>query len=202
MELGGDLTVAGTLLLFLIFALGVVSLQYCFGACYGRRDLASSSASQQRARRRRCRDGDPPVAPPPSLPAVTVYRAANKEGEAAAECAVCLAGLEDGEEARFMPCCGHGFHAQCVGTWLAMASRPTCPLCRIAVARPGVAPAHASTRTLPPIPSEPANYAATANLLVARLSDQRQSQGHEPIIPQHHGVVMVIEIPEDLPCQR
>ncbi|KAF7026998.1 hypothetical protein CFC21_039069 [Triticum aestivum] len=63
-----------------------------------------------------------------SLP-VTVYRAADHVG--VLECAVCLAGLQDGEQARFLPRCGHGFHAGCVDTWLA--SRSTCPLCRVTV---------------------------------------------------------------------
>nr|1IYM_A Chain A, EL5 [Oryza sativa] len=47
------------------------------------------------------------------------------------ECAVCLAELEDGEEARFLPRCGHGFHAECVDMWLG--SHSTCPLCRLTV---------------------------------------------------------------------
>ncbi|CAL5021412.1 unnamed protein product [Urochloa decumbens] len=161
MAFGDDLAVGGTLLFFVIFVLGVVSLQLCLDACYRRRDMAAAASSSQSARWRRG-GGDPEALPSPT---VTVYRTvarSNKEEEAASvQCAVCLAGIEDGEEARFMPCCGHGFHAQCVGTWLAMAARPTCPLCRIAVARPSCgAPAPAPASGLPPVPSEPANYSA------------------------------------------
>ncbi|CAN6232091.1 unnamed protein product [Urochloa humidicola] len=170
MALGDDLAVAAVLLLLVIFLFVAVLLQLCFDACYRRRDLASSSSSSQSARWRR--GGDTEALP---SPAVTVCRTAarskEEDGDAAAECAVCLAGLEDGEEARIMPCCRHGFHAQCVATWLAVASRPTCPLCRIAVARPGVAAsAPASSSALPPVPPEPANYAAY--LPTARFSDQ------------------------------
>ncbi|KAM0869238.1 hypothetical protein ACQ4PT_040828 [Festuca glaucescens] len=67
------------------------------------------------------------------------------------ECAVCLADLSDGEAARFLPKCGHGFHAECVDLWLR--SHPTCPLCRVDVDKPGALP-----RALPPVRPERANY--------------------------------------------
>ncbi|EEE57575.1 hypothetical protein OsJ_07927 [Oryza sativa Japonica Group] len=38
--------------------------------------------------------------------------AAVKEEDDSIECAVCLAELEEGDEARFLPRCGHGFHAR------------------------------------------------------------------------------------------
>ena len=47
---------------------------------------------------------------------------------AAAECAVCLGAVEEGETARALPCCTHAFHARCVDAWLRL--RPTCPVCR------------------------------------------------------------------------
>ncbi|XP_064973380.1 E3 ubiquitin-protein ligase EL5-like [Musa acuminata AAA Group] len=60
-----------------------------------------------------------------SLP-VTVYRAADfKQG---IECAVCLSQLTDGEVARLLPKCGHGFHLDCIDMWFC--SHSTCPLCR------------------------------------------------------------------------
>ncbi|XP_009380715.2 RING-H2 finger protein ATL60-like [Musa acuminata AAA Group] len=60
-----------------------------------------------------------------SLP-VTVYRAA--DFEEGLECAVCLCELVDGEEARLLPKCGHGFHLECIDMWFH--SHSTCPLCR------------------------------------------------------------------------
>ncbi|KAF7001934.1 hypothetical protein CFC21_017488 [Triticum aestivum] len=81
---------------------------------------------------------------------VTLYRA--KDFEDALECAVCLAELSEGEAARFLPKCGHGFHAECVDLWLH--SHPTCPLCRIDVDKPDALPL-----ALPPVRPEPANYA-------------------------------------------
>nr|CAB3450079.1 unnamed protein product [Digitaria exilis] len=150
-ELATILFVAGVVLLFVLFACGVVSFQLCINAFYRRRAAqAAASSSQSPSPRPRPRRsgrartqtkrvaGDPAEAPPRSLPATAVYRAADAGSTAAEKCAVCLAGLDDGEEAQLMPCCGHWFHALCVDTWLA--SHATCPLCRIAVARPGMAP--------------------------------------------------------------
>ncbi|KAG0543560.1 hypothetical protein BDA96_02G200600 [Sorghum bicolor] len=54
---------------------------------------------------------------------------------AEAECAICLAELDDDLEGggervrvRVLPACGHGFHAACVEAWLA--TRASCPTCR------------------------------------------------------------------------
>ncbi|KAI5004090.1 hypothetical protein ZWY2020_031333 [Hordeum vulgare] len=123
----GTLVVAAILVLFLVFvALPLVFLRHFF----------FFSA------------GSVPEAPAPrgvaqdlldSLP-VTVYRAEDHVG--VLECAVCLAGLQDGEHARFLPRCGHGFHAGCVDVWLA--SRSTCPLCRVTVAGNGKPAAYGS----------------------------------------------------------
>ncbi|GJN31707.1 hypothetical protein PR202_gb20136 [Eleusine coracana subsp. coracana] len=58
-------------------------------------------------------------------------RKAVAAGDPAADCAVCIAELAAGEDARVLPRCGHGFHVDCVDTWLR--SHSTCPLCRCAV---------------------------------------------------------------------
>ncbi|KAL5227070.1 hypothetical protein ABZP36_015335 [Zizania latifolia] len=61
---------------------------------------------------------------------VTAYRKGGGEGSnlGAADCAVCLSELADGEKVRQLPNCGHVFHVECVDAWLR--SRTTCPLCR------------------------------------------------------------------------
>lgn len=172
MTLSSILTVAGILLLFVFFAFGIVSLQYCFKVW----DRESQQGEQSRRRQRRgtadgssggvrtSRGVDPELLR--SLP-VTVYQLAPPQGagkgpqQDAVECAVCLAELQDGEEARFLPRCGHGFHAECVDMWLA--SHTTCPLCRTTVTKPDASPPTPSL-ALPPVPPEPANYYATASL--------------------------------------
>ncbi|CAL9196001.1 unnamed protein product [Musa hybrid cultivar] len=57
---------------------------------------------------------------------VTVYRAT--DFEEGIECAICLSQLTDGEVARLLPKCGHGFHLDCIDMWFC--SHSTCPLCR------------------------------------------------------------------------
>ncbi|PON73433.1 43kDa postsynaptic protein [Parasponia andersonii] len=44
------------------------------------------------------------------------------------ECAVCLDEIEDGQPARLLPGCNHGFHLKCADTWLSKHS--VCPICR------------------------------------------------------------------------
>ncbi|CAL4885175.1 unnamed protein product [Urochloa decumbens] len=44
------------------------------------------------------------------------------------ECAVCLEAFLAGARCRALPRCGHGFHAECVDSWLCKSRR--CPVCR------------------------------------------------------------------------
>ncbi|KAL3839167.1 hypothetical protein ACJIZ3_023758 [Penstemon smallii] len=44
------------------------------------------------------------------------------------ECAVCLSEVSQGEKARLLPKCNHGFHVECIDMWFQ--SHSTCPLCR------------------------------------------------------------------------
>ncbi|XP_051147672.1 RING-H2 finger protein ATL3-like [Andrographis paniculata] len=44
------------------------------------------------------------------------------------ECAVCLCEVSEGEKARLLPKCNHGFHVDCIDMWFE--SHSTCPLCR------------------------------------------------------------------------
>ncbi|KAF2945346.1 hypothetical protein DAI22_02g210800 [Oryza sativa Japonica Group] len=163
----GIAAVAGVLITFA--ALTLIVLLHCY--CDEWRRGALTTSASGRGRRRRSGSGgdggrgggvDPEVLP------VTVYSraaAAAAAKEDGVECAVCLAKLEDGEEARFLRRCGHGFHAECVDMWLG--SHSTCPLCRLTVVVP-------PPPLLPPVPPEPpASY--TVNLpetVLLGLSDQ------------------------------
>ena len=53
------------------------------------------------------------------------------------ECAVCLEAFQVGDRCRVLPGCRHGFHAQCVDSWLRKSRR--CPVCRAEVAGCGKA---------------------------------------------------------------
>ncbi|CAN6200645.1 unnamed protein product [Urochloa humidicola] len=78
------------------------------------------------------------------------------------ECAVCLGRFEPTEALRLLPKCRHGFHVECVDTWLDAHS--TCPLCRSRVDPEDVLllpePPKPST-TGPPDPPETKAAAAT-----------------------------------------
>lgn len=82
-------------------------------------------------------------------------------GEVAAECAVCLGAMEEGERARTLPNCDHLFHVGCIDTWLRVHS--TCPLCR-RNADPGSKETIESTPPSPPPPPPAAHGAEEGNI--------------------------------------
>ncbi|KAF7096687.1 hypothetical protein CFC21_098590 [Triticum aestivum] len=168
MPIGGILTMTGIFLVFLTFAVALIFLQYYFNTS------VRTAAPRGRPRGGRAWEAAAEGVDPEllrSLP-VTVYRAAPKGStdDVGVECAVCLTELEDGEEARFLPRCGHGFHTECVDMWLA--SHTSCPLCRATVGKPDESQALTPT-SLPSLPPEPVNYAGNlpASVLLG-VSDQ------------------------------
>lgn len=60
-----------------------------------------------------------------SIPVVVFKSTDFKDG---IECSVCLSDLVDGDKARVLPRCNHGFHVDCIDMWFQ--SHSTCPLCR------------------------------------------------------------------------
>ncbi|KAJ4717707.1 RING-H2 finger protein [Melia azedarach] len=60
-----------------------------------------------------------------SIPVLAFNPAEFKDG---LECAVCLSELVQGDKARLLPKCNHGFHVDCIDMWFQ--SHSTCPLCR------------------------------------------------------------------------
>ncbi|CAL5031857.1 unnamed protein product [Urochloa decumbens] len=171
---GADVVLSGAVLLFVALAFAFVVYHYFTisrraSAAAGTGVPSSPSARQQRGMlwgegdqegdAAGCRRGSGGVdaAVLRALPVTMYCRAKGHHRGAgeALECAVCLAELADGEAARFLPRCGHGFHAECVDLWLR--GHPTCPLCRVEV---DVDKAAGSTPplALPPALPEPANY--------------------------------------------
>ncbi|KAF7110016.1 hypothetical protein CFC21_110184 [Triticum aestivum] len=197
MPIGGILTMAGIFLVFLTFALALIFLQYYFNT-----SVRTAPRGRPRGVRGAASGGvDPELLR--SLP-VTVYRAGPKGStdDVGVECAVCLTELEDGEEARFLPRCGHGFHTECVDMWLA--SHTSCPLCRATVGKPDASQALTPT-SLPSLPPEPVNYAGNlpASVLLG-VSDQAtlaavtvtSHGGHSSPSALATAAVLVIDIPD------
>ncbi|EES10862.1 hypothetical protein BDA96_06G101400 [Sorghum bicolor] len=170
---GGDVVLSGVVLLFAALAFAFVLYHYFTVTVVSRRggsgtrererDGAAvgppSSAAQQRGTLLGGRDGHglDPSSVLRALP-LTVYKAKGRAAGEALECAVCLAELTDGEAARFLPRCQHGFHAECIDLWLR--GHSTCPLCRVDVDLLPPAPpsSSSSSSALPPALPEPANY--------------------------------------------
>ncbi|KAK4413715.1 RING-H2 finger protein ATL60 [Sesamum alatum] len=65
---------------------------------------------------------------PCALKAIPVITFDPKEFKDGLECAVCLCEVSEGENARLLPKCNHGFHVDCIDMWFQ--SHSTCPLCR------------------------------------------------------------------------
>ncbi|KAK4267123.1 hypothetical protein QN277_023949 [Acacia crassicarpa] len=140
-EVTGKITVLAMIILFMVVVF--VLFLHLYAKCFWESIEETTAPPTTRRRRRRRfvfnpgqdpaiyggqRSGlDPSVLL--SLP-VVVYQPENfKDG---LECAVCLSELVEGEKARLLPKCNHGFHVDCIDMWFQ--SHCTCPLCRDPVA--------------------------------------------------------------------
>ncbi|XP_078444683.1 RING-H2 finger protein ATL2-like [Wolffia australiana] len=120
-----------------------------------------------------------------SLP-VSLYRSEDFKACGGLECSVCLSNLIDGDKARILPGCKHGFHLDCIDMWLH--SHSTCPLCRGPVSLTESSAVIDIER-----PSEPA-----ASTIVAGAQEQVPEADPGPSSSSSRkpeGVALVIEIP-------
>ncbi|URE27261.1 RING-H2 finger protein [Musa troglodytarum] len=118
-----------------------------------------------------------------ALPSVLIRFGGLKDG---AECAVCLCELSEGDAARLLPKCGHGFHLECIDMWFR--SHSTCPLCRSSVdpqvADRGAELVPGDARSLESSPD------SAANVLLCASDDQSSST-----LSSSSEEALVIEIP-------
>lgn len=135
--------ITGQIMLVAIIVVFVVVVFILFLHLYAkwfwwRIEQQTESSPSGRRRRRRSRfvfapGQDPAVAiraglNPAVLKKIPVVAFSTQEFKDGLECAVCLCDLEDGEKARLLPKCNHGFHVECIDMWFQ--SHSTCPLCR------------------------------------------------------------------------
>ncbi|XP_059457615.1 RING-H2 finger protein ATL3-like [Corylus avellana] len=140
-ELTGKIMVVAIIVLFMVVVF-VLFLHLYAKWFWWSIDEATTNNTPRRRRRRRfvfAPGQDPAVAATMrrglepsvlrSLPVLIFDPQAFKDG---LECAVCLSELVQGEKARLLPKCNHGFHVDCIDMWFQ--SHSTCPLCRNPVA--------------------------------------------------------------------
>ncbi|KAM3213439.1 hypothetical protein ACQJBY_066049 [Aegilops geniculata] len=111
-----------------------------------------------------------------SLP---VFRFGALRGQKAGlECAVCLGRFEPTEALRLLPKCRHGFHVECVDTWLDAHS--TCPLCRSRVDPEDVLLLPEPPKPSTTGPPEPPEQKAAAAAAVGTVKDKSKDAALAP----------------------
>ncbi|TKY64189.1 RING-H2 finger protein ATL3 [Spatholobus suberectus] len=142
-EITGKIMVVAIIFLFMVVVFVLVLHLYAKWFWWSMEENAAPQPRHRRRRRRRrfvFAPGQDPViyeihqvgldpSVLRSLPVLVFQPEDFKEG---LECAVCLSEIVQGEKARLLPKCNHGFHVDCIDMWFH--SHSTCPLCRNPVA--------------------------------------------------------------------
>ncbi|KAG5619407.1 hypothetical protein H5410_019231 [Solanum commersonii] len=120
---------------FLFFAVVLVFFLHIYSKFFTREDANPNDGTRRRRRRRfdfaggyqevnALRGGlDRSI-----LKTIPVIPFDTKDFKDGLECSVCLSEVCEGEKARLLPKCNHGFHVDCIDMWFQ--SHSTCPLCR------------------------------------------------------------------------
>ncbi|KAL5995058.1 hypothetical protein ACLOJK_025116 [Asimina triloba] len=114
------------------------------------------------------------------------------------ECAVCLSELSEGEKARVLPNCNHGFHVDCIDMWLH--SHSTCPLCRNPVVSESTDPNSAAAEAPAP-EADPESLVFPTNVLIwgtednVRTGSSGSKEGTSASAKPAENRTLVIDIP-------
>ncbi|KAG8079334.1 hypothetical protein GUJ93_ZPchr0007g4401 [Zizania palustris] len=123
---GASCLTAASIVLLLLYLTGRFIWQYS-------KDAAAAAAAPSSPSPPPSAAAPPRRAVPLSMLPVFVHtKSPGATTERSPECAVCLTEFGARDTGRLLPSCGHGFHDECIVTWLRV--NTTCPLCRAAVA--------------------------------------------------------------------
>nr|GLL23283.1 RING-H2 finger protein ATL3-like [Ipomoea trifida] len=140
-ELTGKIMVAAIICLFLVVI--IVFFLHLYAKWFWYRRSESNGGATRRRRRFDFAAGYQEVTAaaalrrgldPSVLKTIPVVEVSPKEFKDGLECAVCLCEVSEGEKARLLPKCNHGFHVECIDMWFQ--SHSTCPLCRNPISNP------------------------------------------------------------------
>ncbi|CAH9130237.1 unnamed protein product [Cuscuta epithymum] len=140
-ELTGKIMVAAIICLFLVVIF--VFLLHLYAKWFWYRRPDSTGVTTRRRRRFEFASGYQGVTAaaalrrgldPSALKTIPVVEFSPKDFKDGLECAVCLCEVSEGEKARLLPKCNHGFHVECIDMWFQ--SHSTCPLCRNPIPNP------------------------------------------------------------------
>nr|GME01579.1 RING-H2 finger protein ATL3-like [Ipomoea batatas] len=152
-ELTGKIMVAAIICLFLVVI--IVFFLHLYAKWFWYRRSESNGGATRRRRRFDFAAGYQEVTAaaalrrgldPSVLKTIAVVEVSPKEFKDGLECAVCLCEVSEGEKARLLPKCNHGFHVECIDMWFQ--SHSTCPLCRNPISNPTI-PAESALPNFP-----------------------------------------------------
>ncbi|KAK4480786.1 hypothetical protein RD792_011637 [Penstemon davidsonii] len=136
-ELTGKIMVLAIILLFFVVVLAFCLHLYAKWFLYRHRENTTTTTTTRRRRRLDFAAGHQEITIIPSLrrgldpsllKTIPIIIFDSNDFKDGLECAVCLSEVSQGEKARLLPKCNHGFHVECIDMWFQ--SHSTCPLCR------------------------------------------------------------------------
>ncbi|XP_031105889.1 RING-H2 finger protein ATL3-like [Ipomoea triloba] len=167
-ELTGKIMVAAIICLFLVVI--IVFFLHLYAKWFWYRRSESNGGTTRRRRRFDFAAGYQEVTAaaalrrgldPSVLKTIPVVEVSPKEFKDGLECAVCLCEVSEGEKARLLPKCNHGFHVECIDMWFQ--SHSTCPLCRNPISNPTTTAESTLETILRPPPEEGSVSGETPN---------------------------------------
>lgn len=129
LQLSGIIIIVVIMLLFILVLLVIIFRLYAIRHHFWNHHTTTHSTSSELPTLQQRQGLDPSI-----LRSIKVIQFSAAEAQVGLECSVCLSQLSQGEKARFLPKCNHGFHMQCIDIWFH--SHSTCPLCRNVVTIP------------------------------------------------------------------